>query len=59
MLVRDKGKGRILKRREQENKTLKIFRKTNISYPLTRTRTSSSFTSRPNYLFQPMLPTCL
>ena len=34
-----KAKGRILKRVFQENKARQIFRKTNISYPLIRTRT--------------------
>ena len=38
--VGNKAKGRILKRVFQENKTRKIFRKMNISYPLIRTRTS-------------------
>ena len=36
---RQKGKGRISKRLFQENKARQIFRKTNISYPLIRTRT--------------------
>ena len=37
--VGNKAKWRILKRVFQENKTRQIFRKTNISYPLIRTRT--------------------
>ena len=37
--VGNKAKGRILKQVFQENKALQIFRKTNISYPLIRTRT--------------------
>ena len=37
--VGNKAKGRILKRVFQENKARQIFRKTNISYPLIRTRT--------------------
>ena len=39
MFVGNKGKGRISKRVFQENKTRHIFRKTNISNPLIRTRT--------------------
>ena len=35
----NKVKGRISKRAFQENKARQIFRKTNISYPLIRTRT--------------------
>ena len=35
----NKPKGRISKRVFQENKARQIFRKTNISYPLIRTRT--------------------
>ena len=38
-VVANKAKGRISKRRSQESKARQIFRKTNISYPLTRTRT--------------------
>ena len=34
-----KAKGRVSKRVFQENKACQIFRKTNISYPLIRTRT--------------------
>ena len=37
--VGNKAKGRISKRVFQENKARQIFRKTNISYPLIRTRT--------------------
>ena len=37
--VSNKAKGRIRKRLFQENKVRQIFRKTNISYPLIRTRT--------------------
>ena len=37
--VSNKAKGRISKRVLQENKARQIFRKTNISYPLIRTRT--------------------
>ena len=37
--VHDKAKGRISKRVLQENESRQIFRKTNISYPLIRTRT--------------------
>ena len=37
--IGNKAKGRISKRVFQENKTRQIFRKTNISYPLMRTRT--------------------
>ena len=36
--VGDKAKGRISKRVFQENKARQIFQKTNISYPLIRTR---------------------
>ena len=36
--VGNKTKGRISKRGFQENKALRIFQKTNISYPLMRTR---------------------
>ena len=36
--VGNKAKGRISKRVSQENKAPQIFRKTNISYPLIRTR---------------------
>ena len=36
-LIGNKAKGRISKRRYQENKARQIFRKTNISYPLIRT----------------------
>ena len=39
-LVGNKAKGRISKRVFQENKARQIFRKTNILYPLIRTRTS-------------------
>ena len=35
----NKAKGRISKQVFQENKARQIFRKTNISYPLIRTRT--------------------
>ena len=38
-VVGKKAKGRISKRVFQENKARQIFRKTNISYPLIRTRT--------------------
>ena len=38
-LVGNKAKGRISKQVFQENKARQIFRKTNISYPLIRTRT--------------------
>ena len=38
MNVSNKAKGRILKRVFQENKARQIFRKTNISDPLIRTR---------------------
>ena len=38
-VVGNKTKGRISKRVFQENKARQIFRKTNISYPLIRTRT--------------------
>ena len=38
-LVGNKAKGRISKRVFQEDKARQIFRKTNISYPLIRTRT--------------------
>ena len=38
-IVGNKAKGRISKRIFQENKAHQIFRKTNISYPLIRTRT--------------------
>ena len=38
-LVGNKPKGQISKRMFQENKACQIFRKTNISYPLIRTRT--------------------
>ena len=37
-IVSNKAKGRISKRVFQENKARQIFRKTNISYPLIRTR---------------------
>ena len=37
--VGNKAKGQILKRVFQENKVRQIIRKTNISYPLIRTRT--------------------
>ena len=37
--VGNKAKGRISKRVFQENKARQIFRKTNFSYPLIRTRT--------------------
>ena len=37
-IVSNKVKGRISKRVFQENKARQIFRKTNISYPLIRTR---------------------
>ena len=37
--VGNKAKGRILKRVFQENKARQIFQKTNVSYPLIRTRT--------------------
>ena len=37
--VCNKANGRIIKRWLQENKAHQIFRKTNISYPLIRTRT--------------------
>ena len=36
--VGNKANGRILKRRLQENKARQIFRKSNISYPLTHVR---------------------
>ena len=36
--VGNKAKGRISKRMFQQNKARQIFRKTNISYPLIRTR---------------------
>ena len=39
IFVGNKPKGRISKRVFQENKARQIFRKTNISYPLIRTRT--------------------
>ena len=39
LIVGNKAKGRISKRVFQENKARQIFRKMNISYPLTRTRT--------------------
>ena len=39
-IVGNKAKGRILKRVFQENKARQIFRKTNSSYPLIRTRTT-------------------
>ena len=39
LIVGNKAKGRISKRAFQENKSHQIFRKTNISYPVTRTRT--------------------
>ena len=38
-VVGNKAKGRISRRVFQENKACQIFRKTNISYPLIRTRT--------------------
>ena len=38
LIVSNKAKGRILKRVLQENKARQIFRKTNISFPLIRTR---------------------
>ena len=38
-IVGNKAKGRISKRVFRENKARQIFRKTNISYPLIRTRT--------------------
>ena len=38
-IVANKAKGRISKRVFQENKAHQILRKTNISYPLIRTRT--------------------
>ena len=38
-LVRNEAKGQISKRMFQENKARQIFRKTNIFYPLIRTRT--------------------
>ena len=38
-VFRNKAKGRISKRVFQENKARQVFRKTNISYPLIRTRT--------------------
>ena len=38
-IVGNNAKGRISKRVFQENKARQIFRKTNISYPLIRTRT--------------------
>ena len=37
-IVSNKAKGRISKRMFQENKARQTFRKTNISYPLVRTR---------------------
>ena len=37
--VVNKAKSRILKRVFQENKAFQIFRKTKLSYPLTRIRT--------------------
>ena len=37
-VVGNKAKGQISKRVFQENKARQIFRKTNISYPLIRTR---------------------
>ena len=40
----NKAKGRISKRVFQENKARQIFRKMNISYPLIRTRTSTTTT---------------
>ena len=39
IIVGNKVKGRVSKRVFQENKARQIFRKTNISYPLIRTRT--------------------
>ena len=39
MFAGNKAKGRISKRAFQENKAPQIFQKTNISYPLIRTRT--------------------
>ena len=41
--VGNKAKGRISKRVFQENKACQIFRKTNISYPLIRTRVWVAF----------------
>ena len=41
-VVGNKAKGRISKRVFQENKACQIVRKTNISYPLIRTRTCVS-----------------
>ena len=38
-IIGNKAKGRISKRVFQENKARQVFRKTNISYPLIRTRT--------------------
>ena len=38
-IIGNKAKGRISKQVFQENKARQIFRKTNISYSLTRTRT--------------------
>ena len=38
-IIGNKAKGRISKRVFQENKARQIFRKTNIYYPLLRTRT--------------------
>ena len=47
-----KEKGRISKRVSQENKARQIFRKTNISYPLIRTR----FEIRPSALLSTKSP---
>ena len=45
--VGNKAKGRISKRVFQENEARQIFRKTNIFYPLTRTRTCFVFFKHP------------
>ena len=50
-VFRNKAKGRISKRVFQENKARQIFRKTNISYPLIRTRTYCWFFGKKCWLF--------
>ena len=46
-MVCNKAKGQISKRVLQENKARQIFHKTNISYPLIRTRTIRPFALLP------------
>ena len=54
-IVGSEVKGRISKRVFQENRAHQVFRKTNVSYPLTRTRTCAYYGVR-NVRFSENLP---